>query len=161
MDNKIFKLNELAQLTDLPVRTIRYYIQLGLVARPVGEGRAAHYTADHLKQILEIRQLTSAGVSLDRIRDILAGAETPVPPRPRAPGAVEVRSHILLAPGVELQINPAEAAWPPEKIRTLASEAMTLAQKIFNAGDDKNLSPDDQLQPDRPSAEQGPIRGKE
>jgi len=131
VENKVFKLTELAQLTDLPVRTIRYYIQQGLVARPVGEGRAAHYTADHLKQLLEIRQLTAAGVSLERIRDILAGAEAPVPPRPRIPGSLEVRSHILLAPGVELQINPAEAAWPPEKIRTLAHEAMVLVQKLF------------------------------
>jgi len=131
MENKTFKLDELAQLTDLPIRTIRYYIQLGLLARPVGEGRAAHYITGHLERLLEIKKLSTAGVALDRIRDILAGAEAPVPPRPRAPGTVEVRSHIFLAPGVELQINPAEASWPPEKIRALAREAMILAQKIF------------------------------
>ncbi|MDR1046092.1 MAG: helix-turn-helix domain-containing protein [Candidatus Adiutrix sp.] len=131
MENKIFKLDELAQLTGLPVRTIRYYIQLRLMDRPVGEGRAVYYTTDHLRRLLEIRQLTTAGVALERIRDILAGAEAPVPPRPRAPGSLEVRSHVFLAPGVELQINPAEASWPPEKIRTLAREALTLAQKIF------------------------------
>ena len=131
MENKTFKLDELAQLTDLPIRTIRYYIQLGLLARPVGEGRAAHYITGHLERLLEIKKLSTAGVALDRIRDILAGAEAPVPPRPRAPGTVEVRSHIFLAPGVELQINPVEASWPPEKIRALAREAMILAQKIF------------------------------
>jgi DNA-binding transcriptional MerR regulator len=131
MENKTFKLDELAQLTDLPVRTIRYYIQLELAPRPVGEGRAAHYTTDHLERLLEIKKLSAAGVVLERIRDILTGAESPVPPRPRTPGMVEVRSHIFLAPGVELQINPAEASWPPEKIRALAREAMTLAQKIF------------------------------
>ena len=131
MDNKTFKLDELAQLTDLPIRTIRYYIQLGLLDRPVGEGRGAHYTSVHLGQLLEIKKLSGAGVALERIRDILTGAESPVPPRPRTPGMVEVRSHIYLAPGVELQINPAEASWPPEKIRALAREALALAQKIF------------------------------
>ena len=131
MENKTFRLDELAQLTDLPVRTIRFYIQKGLLERPVGEGRAAHYTTGHLGRLLEIKKLTAAGVVLERIRDILTGAESPVPPRPRTPGEVEVRSHILLAPGVELQINPAEASWPPEKIRSLAREALTLAQKIF------------------------------
>jgi DNA-binding transcriptional MerR regulator len=131
MENKTFKLDELAQLTDLPVRTIRFYIQKGLLDRPLGEGRAAHYTTDHLGQLLEIKKFSAAGVALDRIRDILTGAESPVPPRPKVPGTVEVRSHILLAPGVELQINPAEASWSPEKIRSLAREALALAQKIF------------------------------
>jgi DNA-binding transcriptional MerR regulator len=131
MENKTFKMDELAQLTDLTVRSIRFYIQKGLLERPVGDGRAAHYTTSHLERLMEIKKLSAAGVVLERIRDILTGAESPVPPRPRVPGTVEVRSHILLAPGVELQINPAEASWSPEKIRSLAREALTLAQKIF------------------------------
>ena len=131
MENKTFKLDELAQLTGVTVRTIRFYIQKGLLGRPEGEGRGSHYTADHLGRLLEIKKFTAAGVALERIHDILSGAESPVPPRPRAPGSVEVRSHVFLAPGVELQINPAEALWPPEKIRALAREAAALAKKIF------------------------------
>ena len=131
MDNKTFKLDELAQLTGLPVRTIRFYIQKELLYRPEGDGRGSHYTTDHLERLLEIKKLSGAGVSLERIREILTGTESPVPPRPRAAGTVEVRSHVLIAPGVELQINPDEATWPPEKIRELVREVMTIAQKIF------------------------------
>jgi Ca-activated chloride channel family protein len=134
MDAKTFKIDELAQLTDLPIRTIRYYIQLELLERPVGEGRAAHYTTGHLERLLEVKKLSNAGLSLEYIREILHGEEPPLPPRLRTPGMVEVRSHIFLAPGVELQINPAEASWPPEKIRALTHEVMSIVQKIFKEG---------------------------
>ena len=64
---KTFTLDELCTLSDTPRRTVRYYIQLGLVDRPIGETRAAHYGARHLEQLLKIRQFTEAGVSLDEI----------------------------------------------------------------------------------------------
>ena len=42
MDDKTFSLDDLCTLTDVPKRTARYYMQLGLIDRPVGETRAAH-----------------------------------------------------------------------------------------------------------------------
>ena len=39
--------------------------------RPEGETRAARYGQRHLEQLLRIRQLSDAGVSLDRIREVL------------------------------------------------------------------------------------------
>ena len=50
-----YSLQELATLVELPERTVRYYIQLGLVDRPEGETRAARYGERHLEQLLEIR----------------------------------------------------------------------------------------------------------
>lgn len=110
MTTKTFTLDELCTLTDLPKRTVRYYMQIGLVDRPIGETRAAHYLNQHLEQLLRIRQLTEAGVSLERIREVLAGGDTPVPVRQRRPGAIEVRSHLYVAPGIELQISPRKRA---------------------------------------------------
>jgi DNA-binding transcriptional MerR regulator len=97
-----FSLEELATLAALPKRTVRYYIQLGLLDRPVGETRGAHYLPSHLDALLRIRQLTDAGISLERVREVLRGETPAVPPRARQPSAVEVRSHIFIAPGVEL-----------------------------------------------------------
>ena len=65
---RTFTLDELAMLADLPRRTVRYYIQLGLVDRPIGETRAAHYLAHHLEQLLHIRKCTAAGVPRELIR---------------------------------------------------------------------------------------------
>jgi len=132
MSNKTFSLNELCQLTDFSKRTVRYYIQLGLVSRPVGEARAARYTQGHLGQLLRIKQLSADGVSLERIKEVLAGGEPPVPPRQRRPGTVEVRSHIYVAPGIEIQIVPDEADITPEQLRTFVREVMRLAEVTLN-----------------------------
>ena len=93
VDGPTHPLAELCVLADLPVRMVRYYIQIGLVDRPEGETRAARYGARHLEQLLLIRKWTAAGVALERIRELLHGELAPVPPRPRAPGSVEVCSH--------------------------------------------------------------------
>ncbi len=122
----VFTLDQLCTLADCPKRTVRYYVQLGLVDRPVGETRAARYGRRHLEQLLQIRQLTDSGVSLERIRDVLGGsAATPVPPRVRAPGSVQVRSHVRVARGVEVQIDPQEAGLPPEQLHRFVEAVMS------------------------------------
>lgn len=125
-------LDELAALVDLPKRTVRYYIQLGLVDRPDGETRAARYGTRHLEQLLQIRKWSEAGVSLERIRDLLAGAASPVPPRPRLAGTVEVRSHLAIADGLELTIEPGRAGLSPEATRALFTGVMALYEDIKN-----------------------------
>ena len=126
MSAKTFSLDELCLLADYSKRTVRYYIQLGLVSRPVGEARAAKYTGEHLNQLLRIKKLSEDGVSLERIREVLAGEESPVPSRQQRPGTVEVRSHILVAPGIEVQINPEEAGITPEQLREFVREVMRI-----------------------------------
>ena len=128
--SKTFSLDELCTLTDLPKRTVRYYMQMGLVNRPIGETRAAHYLTAHLDQLLKVKQLTDAGISLERIADIQNGEELPVPPKPRKPGDIQVRSHVHVAPGIELQISPEEADMSPEHIRALVKAVMKTIQEI-------------------------------
>ena len=127
--NTTYTLDQLCALTDLTKRTVRYYMQLGLVDRPVGETRAAHYTPKHLEQLLQIRKLADAGVSLERIREILAGGESPVPDRVRQPGAISVLSHVFIAPGVELQIDPQAAGLSPEQLRAFVRTVLTEWEK--------------------------------
>jgi len=122
--NPSFTLEQLCTLADCPKRTVRYYVQLGLVDRPEGETRAARYGRQQLEQLLRIRQLSEAGVSLERIREVLAGSPTPVPTRARTPGSVQLRSHIWVAPGVELQIDPHEAGMPAERLHSFVHAVM-------------------------------------
>lgn len=116
-----YSIDQLCALTDLPKRTVRYYMQLGLVDRPVGETRAAHYTPVHLGQLLQIRKLADAGVSLERVREVMAGGESPVPGRQRQSGTISVRSHVYIAPGLELQIDPQEAGLSPNNSAPLCA----------------------------------------
>ena len=115
-----FTLDELCTLTALSRRTVRYYIQLGLVDRPHGETRAARYSQSHLEQLLLVKRWSGEGLSLDRIRELQETASDPtVPHPPRRPGSVEVWSHLLLDHGVELKVHPHTAGLSPEQLREL------------------------------------------
>jgi DNA-binding transcriptional MerR regulator len=69
--NAQYNLDQVADLAGVNPRTVRYYIQLGLIDRPIGETRAAHYTWQHLKQLLEVRGYTEQGFSLERIGELM------------------------------------------------------------------------------------------
>ncbi len=125
-----FSLDELCALTDLPKRTVRYYVQIGLVDRPAGETRAATYSSVHLEQLLCVKKWTAAGVSLDRIRDLLQGESSPVPTRPRAAGSIEVCSHLTVSEGIELVIEPSRAGLSPEQLRNFVRAVMAAYGQI-------------------------------
>jgi DNA-binding transcriptional MerR regulator len=135
MPSPTFTLDQLCTLAAVPKRTVRYYIQLGLLARPEGENRGAHYLSTHLDTLLRIRQLSEAGISLERIREVLAGEPPVVPTRPQAFGAIEVRSHIRIAPGIELQLSPEQASITPEQVRALAQAVLAAWSHIQNKED--------------------------
>ena len=127
-----FSLTELCTLADVPQRTARYYIQEGLVDRPEGAKRGSHYTSRHLEQLLTIRKWQRAGLSLERIRELVAepGDVDMLPPPRRRPGDITIRSHILLRPGVELVVEPGEAGLTPEEVRALARQAAAMVDQL-------------------------------
>ena len=116
-----YTLDDIAALSELPRRTVRYYIQTGLVDRPLGIGKGAWYTQRHVEQLLMIRKWQLAGLSLERIAELMrqASPDSPLPPTPRRPGTVEVWSHLVVADGVELTIEPTRAGLTPEQVRAL------------------------------------------
>ena len=127
-----FSLDALCALTDLSKRTVRYYVQLGLVSRPEGETRAAKYSPQHLEQLLLIKKWTAAGVSLDRIRELLQGGPAPVPDRGRRPGSLEVCSHLHVAEGIELVIEPTRAGLSPEQLRSFVRSVLQAYEALQN-----------------------------
>lgn len=125
-----YPLADLCVLVDLPPRTVRYYVQIGLVDRPQGETRAARYGAVHLEQLLLIKKWTAAGLSLDRIRELLRGEPAPVPPRARSIGSVEVRSHLMVADGIDVVIEPGRAGLSPEQVRDFIKGVMAVFAEV-------------------------------
>ena len=130
-----FSLKELCAQVDLPIRTVRYYVQIGLLERPTGETRAARYGLQHVEQLSRIKQWTAAGLSLDRVRELLHGdapdaAAPPVPLRRPVAGSIEVKSHLHLADGVELVLDPARAGLSPTMVRALAQGVARLYAEI-------------------------------
>jgi DNA-binding transcriptional MerR regulator len=122
--------DELAIAAGLPRRTIRYYIQLGLVDRPTGETRAAHYGWRHLSQLLRIRELSEQGLSLEAIRTRLQSADQPAAAPAPPPGTLQVKTHLTLAPGVELIVDPTVAGLSPDALRQLAREIVAACRRL-------------------------------
>jgi DNA-binding transcriptional MerR regulator len=100
---------------------VRYYVQQGLLATPQGLGRGASYGPEHLEQLLRVKTRQEQGLTLDAIRQALAGDMSPVP---RASAASPVsRSHwsrLVLMPGVELHVSSQYRLPPPGKLAELA-----------------------------------------
>lgn len=124
-----FSLEQLSALTDLPLRTIRYYIQLGLVERHEGDRKHARYTQKHIDQVLQVRSLADQGTPLERIKQLINGISTPPPP-PKSAGDISVISKVFVAPGVELHLEPQTAGLTPEKLRKFVRTVLSNWEEI-------------------------------
>lgn len=116
-----YSLNQLEALTGLAARTIRFYIQKGLVQPPFGARKTPRYTEQHVEQLLQVKAYKEAGLNLSRIADLLsntgtAAATAGIPAQP-----VSVISRLALMPGVTLDIDRAQCALSDDQIRTLYS----------------------------------------
>jgi DNA-binding transcriptional MerR regulator len=60
---------QLAFRAGVPLRTVRFYVQEKLIDPPLGRGRGAHFTNDHLVQLQQARVLQNAGFALETIRE--------------------------------------------------------------------------------------------
>ena len=65
-------LADLADKTGISERTIRYYIQFGLLAAPEGAGPSSRYRRSHLARLRLIRMLQDRHLPLNEIRKVIA-----------------------------------------------------------------------------------------
>jgi DNA-binding transcriptional MerR regulator len=104
-----YSIGELARLGGVSRRTVRYYVQRGLLETPTGRGRGRHYTQDHLDTLIRIRQLQEAGRPLAEIGSRVAPERRPEPPAsprlPPRPPRFTTWTRIEIAAGVELHLR--------------------------------------------------------
>lgn len=148
-----YKLDELAVEAGVAPRTVRYYVQRGLLPAPEFRGKDTAYGREHLARLRAIRVLQQAHLPLEEIQARLAGAGVDeieriakaAPPRaaaapcpgpdaaPPAPGGGAARGErwerVEIADGVELHVR----SDAPERSRRIAldieSRYATLAPK--------------------------------
>jgi len=128
-ERKKFTLDEICVLVEMSKRKVRYYIQKNLVDRPEGTGKGAYYTHRHLEQLLAIRKWKDAGLSLERIQEILKDEKNisqrskPLPPpRRKKEGTVDLWSHLYISDGIELMVEPNQSGLNPNQLRVLFRE---------------------------------------
>src|SRR5438552_13620567 len=63
-------INELAMQAGVTTRTIRYYVEQGVLPPPE-RGRPAEYTEEHVQRLALIRRLKEQYLPLEEIRDML------------------------------------------------------------------------------------------
>lgn len=130
-NNSQYTFDELCQLVALPQRTVRFYIQKGLVPPPYGKNRGARYDQLHLERLLFIRRWQQAGLSLERIAELMHGEINDVPPvPPPRPGSVEVWSKLLISDGVELHIEPGRSGLSNADLRALCQAVIAAYSQI-------------------------------
>jgi DNA-binding transcriptional MerR regulator len=120
-----YAIGDLAELGGVSRRTVRYYVQEGLLPAPLGVGRGNHYGPEHLDQLQRVKSLQEQGRTLDEIRAILHGrsaeAAAAAPPQAHLPVARTVWRRLLLAPGVELHLSSDVRPPSPAALSELAS----------------------------------------
>jgi Ca-activated chloride channel family protein len=137
--DKGWKLEDLARESGVSARTVRYYVQRGLLPAPVFRGRDTEYSPEHLVRLRAIRVLQEQFLPLDEIQAELArrpldelrriadGKEAPrrAPVPAAAPAAPSHHwARWELAPGLELHLSEGADAMT----RALAETIRTLAQ---------------------------------
>ncbi len=110
------KLDELAEASGVPPRTIRLYIARGLLPGPLRSGRGAVYGAEHLAALQRTKDLQRQGLTLAEIRLRQAGeaGEIAVPP------PTNWWSYAV-APDVTVQMRGDLAGWRLRQIRKALS----------------------------------------
>lgn len=98
----VLSIGELAERTGVSRRTVRFYVQRGLIDPPIGRGRGSGYDSRHAKQILRVRSLQRAGLELERIQN-LPEADSGAAFAGIGPPQVVVR--LALAEGMVLEVN--------------------------------------------------------
>ncbi|SON56550.1 Zn(II)-responsive regulator of zntA [Hartmannibacter diazotrophicus] len=77
----MFSIGDLAKRTGVKVPTIRYYEQMGLVAKPERtDGNQRRYSRNDLERLAFIRHARDLGLPIEAIRDLLRLAAHPEEP---------------------------------------------------------------------------------
>ena len=116
----IYGIDDLARLGGVSRRTVRYYVQEGLLPAPRGLGRGRHYGPEHLERLLRVKSLQQQGLTLEGVRTVLERRSPALPSGVARPVPRNALARLVLVPGVELLVS-AERQLPSEnELRELA-----------------------------------------
>jgi DNA-binding transcriptional MerR regulator len=139
VQKKRYSIQELSDLTGFSRRTIRYYIQEGLLDPPSGRGRGGFYYDSHINRLSKIKSLQDQGLKLDSIAELLIQPEilsaiSAKVKEAEIPPSREVWIKLALTDGVEIHIRRDQE----EKHRKKIDELIRFAKSILRTGETKN-----------------------
>ena len=103
-----YTIDDLMRMTGVTRRTVRFYVQRGLIPPAVGRGRGCHYGEEHLAGIRRIQNLKRAGKKLTDIK--MGGRQLQEPMVGSAaqeePPGCDVTRILLAEEGIWLEVGP-------------------------------------------------------
>ncbi|HEX2721657.1 MAG TPA: MerR family transcriptional regulator [Gemmatimonadaceae bacterium] len=163
-DPESIDLLELSDRSKVSPRTIRYYIQQGLLPAPEARGPGAHYGGEHLDRLRLIRRLQQEHLPLSEIRrriEKLSPEELrqilETPPEPEPPSASEYVRRVLSEGAATVKAAaPLLSARPAPPTRSYPGAATSgmhrPAQSSRSQWERFNLAPDVELHVRRPGS---------
>ena len=101
--SKQYTIREICDITGYSRRTIRYYVQIGLIEPPSGRGRGGFYNDSHVNKLKQVKALQEKGMQLSVIMEYLKTERAGVPEEDVAKREIWVR--IEIAPGIEISVR--------------------------------------------------------
>ena len=129
MEDKKYSIDELSGISGFSIRTIRFYIQEGVLEPPPGRGRGGFYFDSHLQRLREIKALQDQGLKLASIHEVLRRQEGSTVTGPER----EVWIKYPIAPGIEIHVSRDSE----EKERRNIADIIRIAKSILSAGGGK------------------------
>lgn len=122
MTAKTYKLDELARAAGMSARTVRYYVQRGLVPAAAFRGKDTAYEHEHLVRLRAIRRLQEAYFPLDAIATELDGRSVAEIERLAEGGALPAAS-----PGPYVAPAAGRPCSPPRRAELLPGVELVIA----------------------------------
>lgn len=115
-----YTIGELAEMGGVSRRTVRFYVQEGLIPPPAGLGRGAHYRKEHLEALLRVKAMQERGLLLEEIRLTLSSGKTrPVAAKSPLPVSRSHWSRMEILPGLEIHVGSRYQIPTPAKLEEL------------------------------------------
>ncbi len=127
MERKKYTIEELGEITGFTRRTIRYYVQEGLVDPPAGRGRGGFYYDSHVQQLLRIKSFQEKGIGITAMVSLM---QKETPQSELSSRKVMIRYDIV--PGIEVSISREMEIKEPKKVLEIIRVVRSIAQGEMN-----------------------------
>jgi DNA-binding transcriptional MerR regulator len=122
-----YSIEELCELSGFSRRTVRYYVQQGILEPPAGRGRGGLYYDSHLERLLHLKAHQEKGLKLSEIQKIFSEV---IGPSPETTREVWVKYPVIA--GIEIHISRDLEAAERKKVLKI----LRIAKEIFKGDTD-------------------------
>lgn len=164
-DSPLFDLSELARATDVTPRTIRYYVQQGLLAPPGSRGPGARYDEGHRDRLILIRRWQRLHLPLAEVRRRLEQMDDEAVRRalqegelPRLGSALDYLHGVMASRETGEGVLPAQEFFSRRADASMSGDAPTFRRNRPTGDPDHPLAAPAPLPAEQPSTSPAPAR---